>query len=62
MNMYVSASVSELRVQAETEAAEQRWKESVILRQQELENYIKEKEREILKLQVGTTYKQDAKM
>ncbi|XP_060781723.1 28S ribosomal protein S26, mitochondrial [Neoarius graeffei] len=43
--------IRELRVQKETEAAEQRRKEAAILRQQELENYIKEKEREILQLQ-----------
>ncbi|MCJ8730681.1 hypothetical protein PDJAM_G00187340 [Pangasius djambal] len=43
--------IRELRVQSETEAAEQRKKEAAILRQQELENYIKEKEREILQLQ-----------
>ncbi|KAF4090244.1 hypothetical protein AMELA_G00049580 [Ameiurus melas] len=43
--------IRELRVQTETEAAEQRRKEAAILRQQELENYIKEKEREILQLQ-----------
>ncbi|GAA6110579.1 28S ribosomal protein S26, mitochondrial [Tachysurus ichikawai] len=43
--------IRELRVQAETAAAEQRRKEATILRAQELENYIKEKEKEILQLQ-----------
>lgn len=56
-NVYVLVSASELRVQKETEAAEQRRKEAAILRQQELENYIKEKEREILQLQVGTIHR-----
>lgn len=48
---------SELRVQAETAAAEQRRKEAAILREQELEDYIKEKQKEILQLQVGTSHK-----
>ncbi|KAI4891243.1 hypothetical protein NFI96_034648 [Prochilodus magdalenae] len=43
--------IRELRVQKETEAAEQKKTEEAILRQQELEDYIKEKEREILQLQ-----------
>ncbi|KAF7710561.1 28S ribosomal protein S26, mitochondrial [Silurus meridionalis] len=43
--------IRELRVQKETEAAEQKSKEAAILHQQELENYIKEKEKEILRLQ-----------
>ncbi|XP_072532984.1 small ribosomal subunit protein mS26 [Salminus brasiliensis] len=43
--------IRELRVQKETEAAEQKKKEEIILRQQELESYIKEKEQEILQLQ-----------
>lgn len=62
MNAYDIVYPSEMRVQAETEAAKQRWKESAILRQEELENYIKEKEREILQLQVGTKCKYDAQM
>ncbi|XP_055026263.2 small ribosomal subunit protein mS26 [Misgurnus anguillicaudatus] len=41
----------EQRVQKETEDKEMRWREKAVLRQQELENYIKEKEREILQLQ-----------
>lgn len=43
--------IRELRVQKEAEAAEQRRREATVLRQQELERYIKEKEREILQLQ-----------
>ncbi|KAM9477306.1 small ribosomal subunit protein mS26 [Clarias gariepinus] len=43
--------IRELRVQTETEASKQRREEAAILRQQEFENYIKEKEREILQLQ-----------
>lgn len=57
MNVYIIVPASELRVQKETEASEQRRKEAAILRQQELENYIKEKEREILQLQVGTIHR-----
>lgn len=49
---------SELRVQQETEAAEQKNQEAAILHQQERENYIKEKEREIMRLQVRSVYKQ----
>lgn len=48
---------SELRVQAETAAAEQRRKEAAILREQELEVYIKDKQKEILQLQVGISHK-----
>lgn len=43
----------EQRTQRETEAKEQRQREAAVLRQQELDNYIKEKEREILQLQVN---------
>ncbi|XP_066535921.1 28S ribosomal protein S26, mitochondrial [Hoplias malabaricus] len=45
------SKIRELRVQKETEAAEQRKKEAAVLHQQELENYIKEKEKEIMQLQ-----------
>lgn len=57
MTIYVIVPASELRVQTETEASKQRREEAAILRQQEFENYIKEKEREILQLQVRTTHK-----
>ncbi|XP_056617042.1 28S ribosomal protein S26, mitochondrial [Triplophysa dalaica] len=43
--------IREQRTQKETEAKEQRQREAAVLRQQELDNYIKEKEREILQLQ-----------
>ncbi|XP_076830340.1 small ribosomal subunit protein mS26 isoform X2 [Brachyhypopomus gauderio] len=43
--------IRELRVQKEVEEAELKRKEAAILRQQELENHIKEREREILQLQ-----------
>lgn len=43
--------IREQRMQKETEAKEQNQREADVLRQQELENYIKEKEREILQLQ-----------
>ncbi|XP_026879325.1 28S ribosomal protein S26, mitochondrial [Electrophorus electricus] len=43
--------IRELRVQKEADAAEERRKEAVVLRQQELESHIAEKEREILQLQ-----------
>ncbi|XDV50056.1 hypothetical protein PO909_019182, partial [Leuciscus waleckii] len=45
--------IREQRVQKETEAAELKRREAVLLRQQELEDYIKEKERQILQLQVN---------
>ncbi len=40
-------------MQEEAEAAELKKREEAILRQEELENYIKEKERQILLLQVS---------
>lgn len=40
-------------MQEEAEAAELKKREAAILRQEELENYIKEKERQILLLQVS---------
>ncbi|NP_001002418.1 small ribosomal subunit protein mS26 [Danio rerio] len=43
--------IREQRVQKEAEAAEEKRKEAAMLHQQELENYIKEKERQILQLQ-----------
>ncbi|KAA0717728.1 28S ribosomal protein S26, mitochondrial [Triplophysa tibetana] len=43
--------IREQRMQRETEAKEQRQREAAVLRQQELDNYIKEKEKEILQLQ-----------
>lgn len=43
--------IRELRVQKEAEAAEQRRREEALLRQQEFERYIQEKEMEILQLQ-----------
>ncbi|XP_051508076.1 28S ribosomal protein S26, mitochondrial-like [Myxocyprinus asiaticus] len=43
--------IREQRVQKEAEIMEQKRREAAILRQQELENYIKEKEKEILQLQ-----------
>lgn len=55
--MCVIAPTSELRVQTEAVADEQRRKEAAIVREQELEDYIKVKEKEILQLQVGTLHK-----
>ncbi|XP_016329385.1 small ribosomal subunit protein mS26 isoform X2 [Sinocyclocheilus anshuiensis] len=43
--------IREQRMQKEAEATELKKREAAILRQQELENYIKEKERQILQLQ-----------
>lgn len=51
--MCIIWSSREQRVQKEAEEAEMKRREAVLLRQQELENYIKEKERQILQLQVN---------
>lgn len=53
VNMSTVWSFREQRMQNETEAKEQKQREADVLRQKELENYIKEKEREILHLQVN---------
>ncbi len=51
--MCIIWSSREQRMQEEAEAAELKKREEAILRQEELENYIKEKERQILLLQVS---------
>lgn len=51
--MCIIWSFREQRMLKEAEAAELKKREAAILRQQELEDYIKEKERQILQLQVS---------